>query len=374
MKDISKYIYDIEHLDYANRQPSHATFFENKQHISNIVWDIYGHNACEFYKTNNNHSVNSEINKNGYVTGKLSDKDTKLLQEIFKSCEKTKFDPFDFNSDYVYEPRKNHHEDMVRIYDYYEPSKFLFENLPTLFDPLSGIIEKENGFYFKVASLRIFSLKPNKKTQGFHTDAQPFAIKKFFFYPYGANKEIGSTHIINKSSHEEIFNLPAGSWMMFENNVVEHQAYSNLNVKKNMPVIEIDIMADFKTDTTLNYNGVNSWYPWFPLFENKNNFLTNELNYDDVYTRNLQRILGMSTFIKSENYKFPCDLKDIEGLDNIFDEKNEEEPEESKNNNLDEDMKNLFVNYGVINTAIKLLITLPIIFFKKILKKRSKIE
>ena len=46
---------------------------------------------------------------------------------IFSSCEKVKFDPFDFDSDYVYEPRKNLHDDMVRINNYYKPSEFFLK-------------------------------------------------------------------------------------------------------------------------------------------------------------------------------------------------------------------------------------------------------
>ena len=75
------------------------------------------------------------------------------------------------------------------------------------------------------------------------------------FYPYGANKDIGSTNIINKKNKKEIIHLDPGSWMMFENNVVEHQAYSHFKVITR-PTIEIDIMADFETDTTLNFNGI----------------------------------------------------------------------------------------------------------------------
>ena len=50
MSEIFKYINKIEHLKYDKRLPLHATIFENKQNLSNIIWDIHGHNACQFYK------------------------------------------------------------------------------------------------------------------------------------------------------------------------------------------------------------------------------------------------------------------------------------------------------------------------------------
>ncbi len=365
MSEIFKYINKIEHLKYDKRLPLHATIFENKQNLSNIIWDIHGHNACQFYKKKNPNSKESIIKQNGYVTGKLSKKKTEALQKIFNSCKKINFEPFDFHSDYVYEPRENLHQDMIRINDYYQPSEYLFKNLPKIFDPLSKIIERENGFYFKVASLRVFSVKPNEKTQGFHTDAQPFAIKKFFFYPYGANKDIGSTNIINKKNKKEIIHLDPGSWMMFENNVVEHQAYSHFKVITR-PTIEIDIMADFETDTTLNFNGINSWYPWFPLYDNKNDYCTSELNYKYVYERNLQRLMGLSKINKSESYKFPCDFKDTPNKKYIFETS---EDEKTSHKNINQEIKSIVQQFGVTRFMLKLFIILPTIVLKKIFLK-----
>ena len=73
--------------------------------ISKILWDIHSHNAKKFY-INNNTKYDSTLEEYGYITGKLDKKSTDLLMNIFNSCEKIKFDPFDFDSDYVYEPRK----------------------------------------------------------------------------------------------------------------------------------------------------------------------------------------------------------------------------------------------------------------------------
>ena len=97
-------------------------------------------------------------------------------------------------------------------------------------------MKEKINFFWKVASFRIFEVKPVNKAQGFHKDDQALAIKKLFFYPEGANKEIGSTIIIDKDGNENIIDLQPGSWMMFENSLCEHQAFSSLlNVLEDPP-------------------------------------------------------------------------------------------------------------------------------------------
>ena len=187
-KKLKNYLNKIERLDYDKRLPIHASLFENKAMISKFLWDIHSYNAKKFYKSQTNQTI-SNLEKKGFTTGKLSNTKTNLLRQIFKSCKKIKLDPFDFDFDYVYEPRKNLHDDMVRINNYFEPSNFFYENFPQVLNPLKKIIETENQFFWKVASFRIFEVKPVKKTQGFHKDDQALAIKKLFFYPEGANKE-----------------------------------------------------------------------------------------------------------------------------------------------------------------------------------------
>ena len=59
--------------------------------------------------------------------------------------------------------------------------KFFFENLPSILNPLKQTLEQENQFYWRVASSRIFEVKPVSKAQGFHKDDQALAIKKLFF-------------------------------------------------------------------------------------------------------------------------------------------------------------------------------------------------
>ena len=179
-KNLKNYLDKIEHLEYKKRLQIHSSLFENKAMISKFLWDIHSYNAKKFYKSKNN-QCSSNLEIKGFITGKLSNTQTDLLRQIFKSCEKVQLDPFDFDFDYVYEPRKNLHDDMVRINNYFKPSKFFYENFPKILDPLEKVIEVENQFYWKVASFRIFEVKPVNKAQGFHKDDQALAIKNYFF-------------------------------------------------------------------------------------------------------------------------------------------------------------------------------------------------
>ena len=83
--NLKEYFNKIEHLDYSSRLPNHASLFQNKAILSKIMWDIHSYNAKKFYKSNNK-NYESSLEKYGYLTGKLDDKKTKLLQEIFNKC------------------------------------------------------------------------------------------------------------------------------------------------------------------------------------------------------------------------------------------------------------------------------------------------
>jgi len=369
-QNLKKYIHKIEHLDYSSREPIHASLFENKAMLSNFAWDIHTYNAKKFYKKNNS-DHKSTLEKYGYLTGVLNEEESKLLKNIYSSCKKTILNPFDFDSDYTYEPRKNVHEDMVRINNYYEPSKFFFDNMPIILDPLKEKLEKENQFYWKVASCRVFEVKPVKKAQGFHTDAQALGIKKFFFYPNGVNKKIGSTTLRDKLNNEVVINLKPGSWLLFENSLCEHQAYTSENSLVR-PTIEIDIMPDFISDTTLNYTGINSWYPWFPILDSKLK-IKNQYSYDEVYDRNLRRLAGLCSLNKTDSYKFPCELSDFYyETSDIFMNNNidyKDNNEDAALDDIENDVNSIVNKKGLLIFLYYFIKVIPLLIIKKIIKR-----
>ena len=363
-KDLKEYLNYIEHLEYDERLPIHASLFENKAMLSKFIWDIHSHNAKKFYILQNK-KYNSELEKRGYITGNLNKNDTALLKNIYLSCKKEELDPFDFDFNHVYEPRKNLHDDMVRINNYFHPSDFFFENMLKILNPLKDRIEKENQYYWKVASCRIFEVKPVIKAQGFHKDDQALAVKKLFFYPEGANKKVGSTIIIDKKGNENLIELNPGSWMLFENSLCEHQAYSSSDCS-GRPTIEIDIMPDFYTDTKLRYRGVNGWYPWFPIEESALE-INGNLNYNEIFERNLRRISGLCSINTTDSYRFPCEFSDYHDQNyEVFKKRNNEEKVYLDTKTEINDIVN---RNGLISFLSNLILVLPLIILRKIIGK-----
>jgi len=374
---LKKDIHEIEHLKYSLRKPIHASLFENKAMLSKFAWDIHTYNAKKFYR-DNNPDHESSFEKYGYITGVLNEEESKLLKKIYSSCKKTTLDPFDFDSDYSYEPRESYHKDMARINNYYEPSKFFFDNIPILLDPLKGKLEKENKFYWKVASCRVFAVKPVRKTQGFHKDDQPSGINKLFFYPNGVNKIIGSTTIIDKLNNEVVVDLKPGSWLLFNNSQCAHQAYTSENSLLR-PTIEIDIMSDFISDTTLNYTGINSWHPWFPILDNKLKNKSQE-SYNEVYDRNLKRLAGLCILNKSGEYKFPCELSDYYDESSVSDfingkysstifSSNDIVFRHVESDNMENSIKYIVNKKGLLYFLFHFIKLMPLLIVKKIINK-----
>ena len=77
---------EIEKLKYVSRLPEHATLFKNKAILSKMLWDVHFYNTKKFYKECNQISDQApSLEKNGYITGELNQKDSLLLKEIFLS-------------------------------------------------------------------------------------------------------------------------------------------------------------------------------------------------------------------------------------------------------------------------------------------------
>ena len=86
-KNLKNYLDKIEHLEYKKRLQIHSSLFENKAMISKFLWDIHSYNAKKFYKSKNN-QCSSNLEIKGFITGKLSNTQTDLLRQIFKSWKK----------------------------------------------------------------------------------------------------------------------------------------------------------------------------------------------------------------------------------------------------------------------------------------------
>ena len=126
-------------------------------------------------------------------------------------------------------------------------------------------------------------------------------------------------------------------------------------------------MPDFITDTKLNYSGINSWYPWFPISNSKYN-IQGEFEYDKIEDRNLRRLAGLCNINKTDSYKFPCEMSDFyDESSDIFKTKNTEEVESS----LEDDINVAVNKKGLLIFLYKFIKIMPTIFIKKTLKKLS---
>ena len=175
--------------------------------------------------------------------------------------------------------------------------------------------------------------------------------------------------MIDKKGKETIIELESGSWLLFENSLCEHQAFSSEECV-GRPTIEIDLMPDFSTDTKIEYNGINGWYPWIPIQESSIE-IKGGLDYKNVYERNLKRILGLCEINKTDTYRFPCEFSDYykEG-NNVFEEINEaEENNINIKEDIKEDINRAVEKNGLITFLIIFFKTIPNIFLKKTMKK-----
>ena len=146
-------------------------------------------------------------------------------------------------------------------------------------------------------------------------------------------------------------------------------------------------MPDFTTDMTLNYSGINSWYPWFPISDSVYN-INDELNYKDVYNRNIKRIFGLCSLNKTNSYKFPCELDDFydESSDifksndvhdndmNFKDIDNKDEKNINKNNSntlddIETGINDIANKKGLLIFLYYFIKIVPLLIVKKIIKR-----
>lgn len=285
--------------------------------LSNFAWDIHSFNSYELYARDNKPKEQSKLQKRGYFTGKLSDEDTKLLREAFESCEKQEFRAEDFKTGYFFEPRENLHEAMRRINTYYKPSDKLIKQIEGFLSDISKTIEEQAQHYWRVGSFRVFRVNPVDSTQGFHLDGWPVAIKKIFFYPNGVGESLGSTQIKTKDKKEEIIEGGPGTWVIFENSLVLHQAFSSPSCAPR-PTIEIDLVPALVTNTKIDYAGINSWYPWFPVEVQEGNIAGKYFTEERISNRVLLRTSGLTTLLREQHrFDFELDFSDYDALENI---------------------------------------------------------
>jgi hypothetical protein len=305
--ELSAFFRATETSPYERRDPYFASNFSAQRVLSNFAWDIYSYNAYLHYRRHRTVTEKPAISERGYWIGHLSAEDTRLLQEIYESCPEETLDPFSFRPGYLFEPRKGVHESMSRINRYFTPSEKFHADFPKILGPLASEIERVSGHFWRVCAVRIFSVRPIAVTHSPHLDGWPLAIKKLYFYPWGADRERGSTEMVDKLGAETFVEGPPGTWVLFENSQVVHQALPNAT--KERPTIEITVVPAFETDPTLVVAGSNGMFPFYP-FEAPladEATLPNEFRAGDVAHRALKRTAGLAVTLPPGDYSLGVD-------------------------------------------------------------------
>ena len=301
-----------ELLNISNTNPYEFwTWFTTIRFLSNSLWDVYSYECYKHYAKKNCVDSTPKLSSEGFITGIL---DLSLFSEISKlydNCEDIKFFGQDFSHGYFFEPRRNVH-DYFNITNTYKNWTDDFKlSIESSLNSIKTIIEKACGHNWSICSSRLFSLQHGTNTGAVHKDGWPYAIKKLFIFPDGASLRNGTTLINTKSGSEIFLELPPGGWVLFEQNLVSHQATlpSNKLVKPRR-TIELDIYPSFETDTRISYAGLNGWYPWFPNFQESANsclYCPSEFDYTAISERMDKRTMGLFTIFKPLDFSMGAD-------------------------------------------------------------------
>jgi hypothetical protein len=297
----------VEHSRYEARDDFFGLNFSAQRVLSNFAWDVYSYNAYLHYARLKKPAQEPEVSKSGLHLGHLSAEQTRLLQDIFASCEEKPLDPFAFRSGYLFEPRQSVHESMSRINRYFVPSATFRSDFPRLLEPLAAEIEILCGHFWRPCGLRIFSVRPVPETHSMHFDGWPLAIKRLYFYPDGVDRELGSTEMIDKQGRKLIAEGGPGTWMLFENSQILHQALPN--AAKERATVEITIAPSFKTDTTIVEAGLKGMFPFYP-FEDAlpdESVLPKEFRFAAVEHRALRRTAGLAVTLPMGDHSLGVD-------------------------------------------------------------------
>lgn len=312
-------ITQLAHTDYvavnrlldASRKPTSdlsVSFYISQRSLSYVVWELFSREAYLHFARTRKTPGRPKLEGRGFWQGQISDADAETLQAIFAACPTMPFSGNDHDGKSFYEPRLPNHEYLDSTNTYFQPTAQLRTHIESLLKKLTSEIENLCGHFWRVASWRVFALKPESREYDLHVDGWPPAIKKLFFYPAGVGKANGTTEFMTPDGHAHFIDGGKGTWALFENSVAKHRPCAS-ELKVPRPTIEIDLVPALSTDTTLVDAGVNGWYPWFPLWEDKalDPVLPAHATLTTTKARLLKRILGLAPFVPNGDLSFGQD-------------------------------------------------------------------
>ena len=252
-----------EVLSRFARHPDWVRWCQARRVMSYAQWDAIGAASVALYQRTFRPTTPPILNESGVCIGVLPRDVAERLEAAYLSCpevawrderpEGTFFDP---------------HVDVAIVRFYEDQAKHrrmspeVAQLLTQILSSLRGEIEKICGHYWAAGAVRLHS--QNHVDGGWHSDMWPLSIKKLIIYPSGASEQLGSTEFRLRSGEQAVVTGDKGTWAIFENTAIIHQAIGPKRGSPPRPTIELAILPALDSDPEVRSSGIHVGYPWLP--------------------------------------------------------------------------------------------------------------
>jgi hypothetical protein len=244
-------------IDYAEKNgaetdPVLAGFVPVRAHLSMLAWSTYAEPMnCDC----------GPLSRTGVMTIPMEDDLGERLMTTFTGSPGAVLKRDDFAIGYLSNRTQEGCDHFNRANDYRAMTDEMTALLDRTMERLAPQIEQALNHPFRVVSVRSFELKPRTGIEGRHLDGWPPSIRKMFFLPEEASRELGSTWFRRRDGREIVVESRRPLILLFENSVVWHAPQP---ARQRRPTIEVNLAPATKTVPQTYYAGLNGLYPWFP--------------------------------------------------------------------------------------------------------------
>lgn len=243
---------DYTEKNGAETDPVLTAFFPLRAQLSMLAWQAYAEPLnCD----------SGPISRTGVVTLPMDDDLGEKLMAVFSSSPPAVLQRDDFAIGYFSNRTQANCDHLSRANGYRAVTEGMTTLLDRIMTRLAPQIEQVLNHPFRIASVRPFELKPHSGIEGRHLDGWPPSIRKLFFLPQGASRELGSTWFRCRDGREMVIESSQPLILLFENSVAWHAPRPAQRLR---PTIELNIVPAAQTVPQTYYAGLNGFYPWFP--------------------------------------------------------------------------------------------------------------
>jgi len=243
---------DYTEKNGAETDPALASFVAVRAHLSMLAWNAFAEPLnCD----------SGPISKTGVMTIPMDEDLGEKLMAAFTASPSAVLQRDDFAIGYVSNRTQQMCDHLNRANDYRAMTDEMTALLDQIMEWLAPQIEQTFDHPFRVASVRSFELNPHTGIEGRHLDGWPPSLRKMYFLPRGASRELGSTWFRCRDGREIVVESRRPLILLFENSVVWHAPRP---AGQRRPTIEFNLVPAPKTVRQIYYAGLNGSYPWFP--------------------------------------------------------------------------------------------------------------